>query len=156
MALVFIIVVSIKMKVNGDFFDEDEDDITSNEIEVSPSSHMDRATSIGKQYVRTPIEEEENEDEEQDDLSRVYSVSTILSNIGYETTPCTDKQSSIDFVESLSKVDTLEQGLPFLTYDQITLTTTKTIEFDDILDIIDFDSSYDNCIDQFLRRLAMS
>ena len=109
---------------------------------------MNGATSISKQYVRTPIEEvEDEEDGDEDDLSRVYSVSTILANIGYVNAPWTNKQSSIDFVESLAQVDTLQNDLPFQNYDQISLTSTKTIEFDDILDIIDFESSYDNCID---------
>ena len=100
--LFYLIVVSAQMEVNGDVFDDDEDDITSNEIEASPSSQMNGVTSISKQYVRTPIEEvADEEDVDQDDFSRVYSVSTILENIGYAITPCTGKQSSIDFVESL-------------------------------------------------------
>ena len=69
---------------------------------------MNGATSISKQYVRTPIEEvEDEEDGDQDDISRGYSVSTILANIGYVNSPWTNKQSSIDFVESLAQVDTL-------------------------------------------------
>ena len=62
---------STQMEVKGDIID-DEESFISNDIEASPASRMNEPTSIGKEYISTPIEEEQaEEDADQDDLSRV-------------------------------------------------------------------------------------
>ena len=77
----------------------------------------------------------------------MYSVRAILAQLGHSKRLDKERLSSIDFVESLSQTDPLEHDLKFEPYENITLASQTETPYEDLNDLVNFDSDFESCLD---------